>query len=200
VERVRGRPPRRPGWNQAGTYHARVSATATGMQTFYDGWASYQRLVLAAIRELTSAQLALRTASHQWAVWQLAGHVAGSRAYWFHDVLGEGDAATRDLFRVASSTVPDLPLEDAGWEDDEDHPRSAAEIVEAIDLTWVMIDDCLRRWTPDDLAVEFSRERRSGTETFTRQWVIWHLVEHDLHHGGEISQILGSHGVPALNL
>jgi uncharacterized damage-inducible protein DinB len=30
--------------------------------------------------------------------------------------------------------------------------------------------------------------------------VIWHLVEHDLHHGGEISQILGSHRVPALNL
>jgi uncharacterized damage-inducible protein DinB len=63
-----------------------------------------------------------------------------------------------------------------------------------------MIDDCLRRWTPDDLAEEFTRERRSGTQTITRQWVIWHLMEHDLHHGGEISQILGSHGVPALDL
>jgi uncharacterized damage-inducible protein DinB len=63
-----------------------------------------------------------------------------------------------------------------------------------------MIEECLRRWTPDDLAVEFTRERRSSTETCTRQWVIWHLVEHDVHHGGEISQILGSHRVPALNL
>ena len=168
----------------------RMSNTTSGLDTFYEGWANYQGLVLDALRDLAAEQLGLRTAPHQWAVWQLAGHVAGSRAYWFHDVLGEGDPATRDLFRVASTTVPDLPLEDAGWEDDEDHPRSAVEIVEA----------CLRRWTTDDLAVEFTRERHSGTETFTRQWVIWHLVEHDLHHGGEISQILGSHSAPALDL
>lgn len=104
------------------------------------------------------------------------------------------------MFRVASTTVPDLPLEDAGWEDDEDHPRDAAELVQAFDATWTMIDNCLRRWTPHDLAVEFSRQRRTGTETFTRGWVIWHFIEHDLHHGGEISQILGSNRVPGLNL
>ena len=177
-----------------------VSTVAPGLQTFYDGWANYQRLVLAAIQNLTPGQLALRTALHQWALWQLAGHMAGTRTYWFHDILGEGDPAIRDMFRVTSTTVPDLPLEDAGWEDDEDHPRGAAQIVEAFDLTWTMIDDCLQRWKPDDLAVEFSRERRTGTQTFTRQWVIWHLMEHDLHHGGEISQILGSHSVPALDL
>ena len=177
-----------------------MATMAAGLQTFYEGWENYQRLVVAAIRELTPEQLALRTASHQWAVWQLAGHMAGVRTFWFHDVLGEGDTATRDMFRVASSTVPDLPIEDAGWEDDEDHPRSAAELAEAFEVTWTMIGDCLLRWTPDDLAVEFSRERRTGTQTFTRQWVIWHLMEHDLHHGGEISQILGSHGVPALDL
>jgi uncharacterized damage-inducible protein DinB len=49
-------------------------------------------------------------------------------------------------------------------------------------------------------AVDFSRERRSGTQTFTRQWVVWHLVEHDLHHGGEVSLILGSHGLTGLDL
>ena len=59
-----------------------------------------------------------------------------------------------------------------------------------------MIDECLERWSRDDLAVEFSRQRVSGTETVTREWVIWHLIEHDLHHGGEISLILGSHGSP----
>jgi uncharacterized damage-inducible protein DinB len=177
-----------------------MSTSAAGLQTFYEGWANYQGLVAEAIRGLTPEQLGSRTAPHQWAVWQLAGHMAGSRAYWFHDILGEGDLATSEMFRVESTTVPDLPLEDAGWEDDEDHPRGASEIVKAFDLTWTMIDECLRRWTADDLAVEFTRERRSGTETFTRQWVIWHLVEHDLHHGGEISQILGSHGIPALVL
>ncbi|HVB25083.1 MAG TPA: DinB family protein, partial [Ktedonobacteraceae bacterium] len=37
-------------------------------------------------------------------------------------------------------------------------------------------------------------------ETFTRQWVIWHLIEHDVHHGGEISFILGMHGLAAIDL
>jgi uncharacterized damage-inducible protein DinB len=120
--------------------------------------------------------------------------------YWFHDVLGEGDAALRDRFRVASTTVPDLPLEDAGWEDDEGNPRTSGELVGALEDTWVMIDACLRRWTVDDLEMTFVRHRPSGDRTFTRAWVLWHLLEHDLHHGGEISQILGSNGLPALDL
>jgi uncharacterized damage-inducible protein DinB len=62
-----------------------------------------------------------------------------------------------------------------------------------------MIDGCLQGWTPDDLAVEFSRPGRSGTQV-TRGWVIWHLIEHDLHHGGEISLILGSHSLPGIDL
>jgi uncharacterized damage-inducible protein DinB len=135
-----------------------------------------------------------------WSPWQLAGHLAGSRVYWFHDVLGEGDPAVRQMFRVASTTVPDLPLEDAGWEDDEDQPRTASELVEGLTRSWAVVDECLARWTPDDLAVTFTRERRTGTQTVTRGWVIWHVLEHDLHHGGEISQILGSHGVRALDL
>jgi uncharacterized damage-inducible protein DinB len=168
---------------------------------FAEGWAEYQRLLLEAIDPLTDAQLASRTAPFQWAVWQLAAHMAGSRAYWFHDVLGEGDRAVREMFRVDATTVPDLPLEDAGWEDDERHPRTATELVEAFDRTWSLIDGCVRRWTAKDLAVEFPRSRRSGeVRTVTRGWVVWHLIEHDLHHGGEISQILGSNGIAAPEL
>ncbi len=178
----------------------RVASGTLALQSFYDGWADHQRLLLVAIRELTPEHLGLRTAPNLWAVWQLAGHMAGARAYWFHDVLGEGDPAVRDMFRVTSTTVPDLLLDDAGWEDDENHPRGPAEIVEALSRTWSMIDDCLRHWTPDDLAVEFSRQRRTGTQTVTRGWVTWHLMEHDLHHGGEISLILGTHGLPGLDL
>ncbi len=33
-----------------------------------------------------------------------------------------------------------------------------------------------------------------------RGWVVWHVMEHDVHHGGEISQILGSHGLSGLDL
>ena len=171
------------------------------LEPFAEGWAGYQRLLLGAIGSLTPDQLSSRTAPFQWTVWQLAAHMAGSRAYWFHDVLGEGDDAVRDMFRVESTTVPDLPLGDAGWEDDERRPRTANELTEAFERTWAMINERVRRWTADDLGVEFSRTRRNGeVETFTRAWVVWHLIEHDLHHGGEISQILGTNGIDALEL
>ena len=168
------------------------------VQTFYTGWANHQRLLLAAVGDLQPEQLALRTAAHEWAIWQIASHMAGSRAYWFHDVLGEGDEDLRSLFRVESTTVPDLPLADAGWEDDEAHPRAASEIVDAFERTWTVIDGCLRRWTLDELAMGFSRDGHGGTST--RAWVIWHLIEHEGHHGGEISLILGSNGLPGLDI
>ena len=177
-----------------------VVSSTSGLQHIHEGWANHQRLLLGMVRNLTPDQLASRPAPNMWTVWQLAGHLAGSRAYWFHDVLGEGDPAVRAMFRVASTTVPDLPIEDAGWEDDEDHPRDAAEIAEAFERTWAMIDASLDNWTTDDLTVEFSRQRRTGTETFTRGWVVWHVIEHDLHHTGEISVILGSHGLTGLDL
>jgi uncharacterized damage-inducible protein DinB len=30
--------------------------------------------------------------------------------------------------------------------------------------------------------------------------VLWHVLEHDLHHGGELSLALGMHGLPALDV
>jgi uncharacterized damage-inducible protein DinB len=171
-------------------------SAARVLQLFYDGWADHQRLVLAAIEHLSQEQLALRTAPDEMAIWQIASHMAGSRAYWFHDILGEGDPAVRDMFRVASTTVPNLSLDDAGWEDDETHPRTAAEIVDAFHQTWGVVEGCLDRWTPEDLTVELPQG--SSARRTTRGWVIWHLMEHEAHHGGAISLVLGTNGLPGL--
>ena len=178
-----------------------MTGAARILEPFIAGWAGYQQLLLDAIRPLTVEQLSSRTAPFQWTVWQLASHMAGSRAYWFNDVLGEGPPEVRDMFRVAQTTVPGLPLSDAGWEDDENHPRTAAELTDAFERTWTLLEEPLRRWTAEDLEVEFPRSRRDGeVRIVTRAWVVWHLIEHDLHHGGEISQILGTNGLPAPEL
>jgi uncharacterized damage-inducible protein DinB len=62
------------------------------------------------------------------------------------------------------------------------------------------MQDAISSWTAEDWRKTWSREGRGEPEVITRQWVIWHLIEHDLHHGGEISITLGSHGVPGLGL
>ena len=168
------------------------------LEAFYAGWAAHQRLLLDAIADLDPGQLALRPAPGAWTIWQLASHMAGSRAYWLHDVLGEGDHAVRDLFRVASTAVPDLALEHAGWEDDERQPRTATEIVDAFQLTWGVVAECLERWTADDITVQVPQ--RGADRLTTRGWVIWHLMEHEAHHGGAISIALGANGLPGLDL
>jgi uncharacterized damage-inducible protein DinB len=58
----------------------------------------------------------------------------------------------------------------------------------------------IARWTPADWQQTYPGEEPDEPATLTRQWVIWHLMEHDLHHGGEISLTLGMHGLTAPNL
>jgi uncharacterized damage-inducible protein DinB len=155
------------------------------LTTFYRGWHEYQQRLSDALAPLTEEQLALHASPGQRPLWLLAAHVIGTRIGWFQTWMGEGG--------------PELTPLDL-WDADDALPRSAAELLEGLDLTWAMIADCLARWTPAMLDDEFTRERPHGTVTRSRQWIIWHVIEHDLHHGGEISLTLGNHGLAALDL
>ena len=77
---------------------------------------------------------------------------------------------------------------------------SAEELVTGLEATWQGMHDAIAGWTTDDWDETWPGEDESEPEVITRQWVIWHLIEHDLDHGGEISITLGAHGVPAIEL
>jgi hypothetical protein len=110
--------------------------------------------------------------------------------YWLSDVIGEPGAETTP-FPSAATT---------GWEDDLDHPRSADELVEALDSTWHLIEDCLDRWTPDMLADEFHRDFGGEPKVHPRGSILQRLFTHDAYHCGELSQTLGIHGLPQIDL
>src|SRR6266511_3577977 len=82
------------------------------------------------------------------------------------------------------------------WDMEDAPSRTAAELVTGLEATWQMIDDCLSRWTPEMLGDPFVRQYPDRTSTRTRGWIIWHVVEHDVHHGGELFLTLGIHGLP----
>lgn len=48
--------------------------------------------------------------------------------------------------------------------------------------------------------VHFMRDDPDGPDEIPRGWIIWHVIEHDLHHGGEFSYSLGALGLAGLNL
>jgi uncharacterized damage-inducible protein DinB len=80
--------------------------------------------------------------------------------------------------------------------------RSAAELVTGLEMSWQMIQDALANFTPTDLTHTFSSPYPGGENRprRSRQWIIWHVLEHDIHHGGELSSILGAHGLAAVDL
>ena len=101
----------------------------------------------------------------------------------------------------ADSTPWPNPLTDPGWEDDETRPRSADEVAAALDASWAIIARCLERWSIEDLEKSAVRIRSDGQrQLHTRASVLNRLFTHDAFHAGEISQLLGLHGLPAIDL
>lgn len=157
----------------------------------YPDWPQYDARLRGAVRELTADQLALSAGPDHDPVWALAAHVAGGRAYWLCGVLGE-PGAERTPFTE--------PLAGFGWEDVPDHPRSGEELEWALESTFDVVRDCLGRWTVDDLGHTADRTMGSVTVTHTRASVLNRLVTHEAFHAGEISQLLGLHGLPPIDL
>ena len=167
------------------------------LQAFYEGWADQQAKLLDSIRSLSPDQMQLRPAPGEWAIWQLGANMAGGRLYWLCTMLGEDDHGLRSMFKVDHTTVEGISLEWAGWEDNEDRPRTAAEIEDAFLKTWGVVEECLDRWGSSDLNAEVTATSAFGrTMTITPAWVLWRLMSHEVHHSSEICLILRVHGLP----
>lgn len=176
-------------------------ATPPPLAAFLDGWARQQELLLESIRPLTDEQMQLRPAPGEWAIWQLCGNMAGGRLYWFCHMLGEDDRGLSGMFRVDHATVPGISLEWAGWEDNTDRPRTAAEVEAAFVKTWTLVQGYVDGWSVDDLGAEVEAVDAWGERrVITRGQVLWRVMSHEVHHGAEVSLILRVHGLPtALN-
>ena len=72
---------------------------------------------------------------------------------------------------------------------------NAAELVRRLEVTWSMIQETLARWTVGDLAKTYEHVYWGKTYAISRQWTIWRILAHDLHHGGELAILLGLQGI-----
>ncbi len=155
------------------------------LNVIYDNWRDYNAKLGQAIAPLTAEQLALQPAPRLWPLEQIVQHIVGVRAGWFSGTVQEEDAAMQEYME---------------WGQRESPSRSAAELVRALDETWAFIESRLRRWTPEECAMTFPDEWDGQTYDVSRSWVIYHVLEHDLCHGGEVSLILGMNGLAGLDL
>jgi uncharacterized damage-inducible protein DinB len=137
------------------------------------------------IEPLTAEQLALGAAPNLRSIRDIATHIVGAKARWLHRFLGLGDASYDDMMT---------------WDRPNQPARTGAELAEGLRRTGALLRDTLPTWSEADLQYRFEGEYQGEAYSLSRRWVIWHLIEHDLHHGGEVSFSLGMHGLPAPDL
>jgi uncharacterized damage-inducible protein DinB len=157
---------------------------------FFGGWEQHNALVVKTIAPLGEEELSWSAGEGLWSIRVLACHIVAARAWWFKGWMGEGDDEMARLITI----------------DDEEiakPTRNAAAICAALDQTWRDVRSCLERWTADDLDAKFQRPRpnaRGERPWRDRRYILWHVAEHDVHHGGEISLTLGMHGRPGFDM
>ena len=159
------------------------------ISTYYEGWAFYNGLLERALAPLDAGQLSLRAAPGLWTVRRIANHVVAARAWWFHSWMGEGGQPLAEL----------VDFDDAEGAD----ARDGAAVIEALRRSWSCLAASLDGWTEADLDARFQRPapNAAGDRPWhTRREIVWHVAEHDVHHGGEISITLGMHGLAGLDL
>ena len=162
-----------------------MAEESTNLLAFYQGWDAYQALLSKAIVPLSSEHLALRVAPHLRSLGENVAHIISGRVSNFHLLMGEGGT---ELAPLEQWDIPGAPI------------RSAAELVSGLEATWQMIYTALLRWTPANLGDVFTEVQDEQLSSFTRQWIIWSTIKHDLHHGGEVSFTLGTHHLEAPDL
>jgi uncharacterized damage-inducible protein DinB len=161
---------------------AEASFTLT---TIFDSWKQYQEHIASAIAPLTAEQMMLRAAPDMRSIGELAVHIVGCRAGWFTYVLGEGDGTPTGAEMQAI----------AEWDEPNAPARTPAQLVEALGTTWQFMMDSVARWSADDMQTTFEDDWDGVKVRLSRAWILYHVMEHDLHHGGELSLTLGMHGI-----
>ena len=75
-----------------------------------------------------------------------------------------------------------------------------AALVRWLEVSWQMIQDTLTDWTVGDLEKTYPYSYWGKTYAISRQWTIWRIMAHDIHHGGQLTEIFGAQGIALAEL
>ena len=154
------------------------SASSTIADAVVRGWLEYEEQLEVVVRRLSGEQLDQRISPNLRSAGEIVAHIITGRAFWFQEVLGErpGDPELTKL---------------AEWLLRSDGELTGVGLARGLEQTAALMRDAIGRWTPEELAEQIVLPWIGPKHPITRAWVLWHEVEHDLHHGGELSQTLG---------
>jgi uncharacterized damage-inducible protein DinB len=137
-------------------------------------WQEVRRGLQRALELLTDEQLEFVPRAGLWSLGQVARHIASAEEGWFQYAVRRQLSAWPEYTAEAYPSVASIQAVL-----DEVHQRTlsylagveVAGLEHAIDMPW--------------------------NETIPLRWIVWHVLEHEVHHRGEIYLMLGLMGMEA---
>lgn len=167
------------------------------LQNIFDGWNGYHQSIVNAVTPLTPEQLIWRPKDGFNSVGELVRHISLGRLTWLMRMGAPGSA---EVARQISEWVQDSDGNSDILETSIAITQDPAELVRWLNLTWQVVEDSLKLWTVTDLSKTYQHKWNGQIYDVSRQWTIWRVMNHDIHHGGELSLMLGLQGIEAFEL
>ena len=143
----------------------------------FNHWEQVRADLLATIEKFNQEELTFTPFNGSWPVGQIMLHIAECEDYWLHWIV------RHDIDRTRSYMLADHPSKLAIREMlDSARNRTLAflETLDEVDLVKVY--------------------KTPHNESFPLGWIIWHVLEHEIHHRGELSLALGLLGREGLDV
>jgi uncharacterized damage-inducible protein DinB len=134
----------------------------------YAHWGQIRADLLATMDKFSQEELSFTPFKGSWTVGQILLHIADCEDNWLHGVV-RGDFKPWIFYNFS------------------DYPTKST-ILEVLDHAHAKTVSLLSELDEKDLNVKY---KTPDGEAFSLYWIIWHVLEHEIHHRGELSLIHG---------
>jgi uncharacterized damage-inducible protein DinB len=135
---------------------------------FFSNYFTVRLELLDAVRELTQGQLDWKNDNHPNSIGWLLAHIAECEYYWI-DVAARGKDGPGDFERFEKA-------------------QKKADILALLDEGFETLSDYLQEEDIDDWDEVFYEVE--GEEKVSKRWLVWHVVEHQARHRGQIFMLM----------
>lgn len=147
------------------------------LDQLFHHWEQIHHDTLATISKFSDADLQFQPYPNAWCAGQVMLHIADAEVFWLDSVIMNAPEAGADVYTLANYPSTALIKALLGGV----HRRTA---------------EILASFTLDDLQqTRIYRDKR-----LPLNWIIWHVVEHEIHHRAELSLMLGMMGRTGLDV
>jgi len=147
-------------------------------ESIFSHWEVVRKGLISVIKKFPESDLSFQPYPESWPAGQIMVHIANAEEGWFRYVV------TKEI----EEWPKHLQF--------ENYP-AREKILAILDLVHQKTESYLVSLSEKDL---FTEIHTPWGKSIPLQWIIWHVIEHEIHHRGELSLILGLLGKEGLDV